>query len=97
MADAPPGEDVKPQVGATQHLNLKVKAQDGSEVFFKVKRTTQFRKLMDAYCARMGVAGGNFRFLFDGDRLRPEQTPADCDMEDEDEIDAFREQTGGCL
>ncbi len=26
--------------------------QDGEEVFFKIKRTTQFKKLMDAYCQR---------------------------------------------
>lgn len=45
------------------YLNLKVKSQvtfiiavyflkDGEEVFFKIKRTTQFKKLMDAFCAR---------------------------------------------
>lgn len=71
MAD---GGDVKP---AVQHLNLKVKAQDGTEVFFKVKKTTPFRKLMEAYCQRQGVPANSYRFLFDGERLRAEQTPAD--------------------
>ena len=50
------------------YLNLKVKSQvlfffkktlefpkDGEEVFFKIKKTTQFRKLMEAYCQRQTV------------------------------------------
>ena len=39
------------------HINIKVKAQDGTEIFFKIKRTTQLKKLMDAYCQRQGLAG----------------------------------------
>lgn len=42
-------------VAASEHLNLKVKSQDGEEVFFKIKATTQFKKLMDAYVQRQGV------------------------------------------
>ena len=30
--------------------------QDDEEVFFKIKKQTQFRKLMDAYCQRQGVS-----------------------------------------
>jgi len=40
---------------STDYLNLKVKSQDGEEVFFKIKKQTQFKKLMDAYCARQNV------------------------------------------
>lgn len=29
--------------------------QDGEEVFFKIKKSTQFKKLMDAYCTRISV------------------------------------------
>ena len=29
--------------------------QDGEEVFFKIKATTQLKKLMDAYCQRQSV------------------------------------------
>ena len=38
-----------------EQLNLKVKSQDGEEVFFKIKSTTQLKKLMDAYCQRQSV------------------------------------------
>jgi len=78
------------------HLNLKVKSQDGNEVYFKVKRTTQFSKVMSAYCKKVGAEQDSVRFLFDGTRIRPDQTPGDLEMEDEDEIDAMVTQTGGC-
>jgi len=81
--------------GNSDHLNLKVKSQDGNEVFFKVKRTTQFSKVMTAYCKKVGAEAESVRFLFDGTRIRPDQTPAELDMEDEDEIDAMVSQTGG--
>jgi len=41
--------------GAPEQLNLKVKSQDGEEVFFKIKNSTQLKKLMDAYCQRQSV------------------------------------------
>jgi small ubiquitin-related modifier len=78
-----------------EHLSLKVKSQDGNEVYFKVKKTTTFSKVMNAYCKKVGADMSSVRFLFDGQRLREEQTPADLDMEDEDEIDAMVAQTGG--
>ena len=39
-----------------QHINIKVKAQDGTEIFFKIKRSTALKKLMDAYCQRQGIS-----------------------------------------
>lgn len=78
------------------HLNLKVKGTDGNEVFFKIKRSTALRKLMDAYCSRLGVASNSVRFLYDGDRIQPDQTPEELQMEEGDSIDAMVEQHGGC-
>lgn len=80
-----------------EHLNLKVKSQvphlsylqDGEEVFFKIKSTTQLKKLMDAYCQRQGLAANNVRFLFDGERLHEGQTPKELSMENGDEIDVL--------
>ena len=60
-----------------EYLNLKVKSQDGEEVFFKIKRTTQFRKLMEAYCQRQTVSMNNVRFLFDGEKIIETQTPSE--------------------
>ncbi|KAJ6973849.1 hypothetical protein NC653_034003 [Populus alba x Populus x berolinensis] len=68
-------EDKKPGGDQSAHINLKVKGQDGNEVFFRIKRSTQLRKLMTAYCDRQSVEFNSIAFLFDGRRLRGEQTP----------------------
>lgn len=90
-------EDKKPGTGGDQgaHINLKVKGQDGNEVFFRIKRSTQLKKLMNAYCDRQSVELNSIAFLFDGRRLRGEQTPDELEMEEGDEIDAMLHQTGG--
>ncbi|KAK4804227.1 hypothetical protein SAY86_004044 [Trapa natans] len=67
-------EDKKPG-DQSAHINLKVKGQDGNEVFFRIKRSTQLKKLMNAYCDRQSVDQSSIAFLFDGRRLRGEQTP----------------------
>ncbi|KAI3968987.1 hypothetical protein MKX01_001464 [Papaver californicum] len=91
-----PEEEKKPNDAAGgAHINLKVKGQDGNEVFFRIKRSTQLRKLMNAYCDRQSVDFNSIAFLFDGRRLRGEQTPDELEMEDGDEIDAMLHQTGG--
>ncbi|KAK4386946.1 Small ubiquitin-related modifier 1 [Sesamum angolense] len=69
--------------------------EDGNEVFFRIKRSTQLKKLMNAYCDRQSVDFNSIAFLFDGRRLRGEQTPDELEMEDGDEIDAMLHQTGG--
>ena len=58
----------------TDHLNIKV-TDNNNEVFFKIKRSTQLKKLMDAFCERQGKQMSTVRFLFDGARVRPEDTP----------------------
>ncbi|GAA0160715.1 hypothetical protein LIER_17207 [Lithospermum erythrorhizon] len=89
-------EDKKPNADSSAvHINLKVKGQDGNEVFFRIKRSTQLKKLMNAYCERQSVELSSIAFLFDGRRLRAEQTPDELEMEDGDEIDAMLHQTGG--
>merc|ERR1712000_82969 len=78
-----------------EHINLRVVSQDGAEVFFKIKKTTPLRKLMDAFCSRNSIDPGSVRFLFDGQRLSPDKTPKECAMEDHDVIDVLLQQTGG--
>jgi len=94
-ADGAPGDIKVKDDKSAEHLNIKVKSQDGNEIYFKVKKTTQFRKVIQAYCKKVGSEPDSVRFLFDGQRIRPDQTPAELNMEDEDEIDAMVSQTGG--
>ncbi|EEB08678.1 hypothetical protein SJAG_03843 [Schizosaccharomyces japonicus yFS275] len=91
-AAGPSQQDVKP---SAEHINLKVVGQDNNEVFFKIKKTTEFGKLMKIYCARQGKSMSSLRFLVDGERIRPDQTPAELEMEDGDQIEAVLEQLGG--
>lgn len=95
-----PAANVPPAVGqpvaVPSPLNLKVVwALDGTEVFFRVRRSNPLSRLMRAFCERQGVAQSDVRFLFDGDRINEEHTPAELDMEDNDVIDVMVEQDIG--
>jgi small ubiquitin-related modifier len=81
----------------SDHINLRVTGQDGSVVQFKIKKHTPLRKLMQAYCDRQGQSMSNIRFRFDGQAINEQDTPAKLEMEDEDTIDVFTQQTGGAL
>ncbi|GJR29482.1 RNA-directed DNA polymerase, eukaryota [Tanacetum coccineum] len=78
-------------------INLKVKGQDGSEVFFRIRRSTQLKKLMIAYCDRKAVELNLIVFLFDGRFLRGEDTAHELKMKEGDEIYAMHRLTGGGL
>jgi len=91
MADAP-----KDGGDATAHIQLKVKDQHGAEVQFKIKKATPLRKLMDAYCQRLGMNATQVRFMVDGERISADDTAEKLGLEDEDLIDVAVEQTGGC-
>ncbi|KAH7330075.1 ubiquitin-related domain-containing protein [Rhexocercosporidium sp. MPI-PUGE-AT-0058] len=90
-----PGAPEKPEgSGASEHLNIKV-TDNNNEVFFKIKRTTQLKKLMDAFCERQGKASTSVRFLFDGSRVQPTDSPETLDMADGDTLEVHQEQIGG--
>lgn len=65
-----------PEAGAppAEHLNIKV-TDNNNEVFFKIKRTTKLEKLMGAFCERQGKTLASVRFLFEGQRVQPTDTP----------------------
>merc|ERR1712062_74801 len=78
------------------HINLKVVGADNSEVHFKIKKTTQLKKLKQAYADRQGVSLNSLRFLFDGQRVADDMSPKQLEMEEGDVIEVYQEQTGGC-
>jgi len=70
-----PNVQQKPEDGGqSEHLNIKV-TDNNNEVFFKIKRTTALGKLMNAFCDRQGKNIGSVRFLFDGQRVGPQDNP----------------------
>ena len=62
---------------------------------FRVKMTTQMGKLKKSYSERVGAPIASLRFLFDGKRLNDEETPKSLEMEQDDVIEVYQEQTGG--
>src|SRR3954454_14298837 len=71
---SPPPPPQKAEDAAPEHLNIKV-TDNNNEVFFKIKRSTQLKKLMDAFCDRQGKNISSVRFLFDGQRVQPTDNP----------------------
>ncbi|OCH90386.1 ubiquitin-like protein [Obba rivulosa] len=80
---------------ANAPINIKVLTQTGEEVFFKIKRNTKLSKLQGAYASKVGKDVSSIRFLYDGNRIHDDDTPASLDMEDNDTIDVMVEQVGG--
>lgn len=71
----PDGDAQRPAENGRK-LNIKV-TDESYEVWFAVKGSTRLGKLMDKYAANQGKELGTMRFLFDGQRLRPDDTPDD--------------------
>ncbi|OJD34701.1 ubiquitin-like protein [Diplodia corticola] len=82
------------QDAPSEHLNIKV-TDNNNEVFFKIKRTTQLKKLMDAFCERQGKSPASVRFLFDGQRVNATDNPETLEMQDGDTLEVHQEQIGG--
>ncbi|KAL0843795.1 hypothetical protein Bca101_017041 [Brassica carinata] len=86
-------DDKKPVDEGEARIILKVKIVDGYEVIFRMQRSAQLKKLMNAFCDRNFVDFDSIIFLFDGRPLRAEQTPDELDMKDGDEIEAMLNQS----
>ncbi|XKL59556.1 hypothetical protein PGB90_000572 [Kerria lacca] len=80
-----------------EHINLKVLGQDNAIVQFKIKKMTPLKKLMNAYCDRVGLAMATVRFRFDGQAINESDTPSSLEMEEGDTIEVYQQQTGGVL
>ena len=77
-----------------ESIRIRIRYMTGEEMFFKGKTTTKLDTFFNAYATRKGVAATSLRFLFDGSRVRGDQTPADIDMRDGDQLDCMCEQQG---
>mmetsp|Transcript_49080 Transcript_49080/g.66881 ORF Transcript_49080/g.66881 Transcript_49080/m.66881 type:complete len:101 (-) Transcript_49080:472-774(-) len=99
MAEIPAEKKPTPEAGAAapdgDTITIRVRDQTGEETFFKVKKTTRMEKVFSTYAQRKGVNLASLRFLIDGERINPNQSPAELDMEDHDQIDCMLEQQGG--
>eukprot|EP00461_Guttulinopsis_vulgaris_P004540 UN04542 len=85
------------QAPAANQLNIKVRSQQGEEVYFKIKPHTTMQKIINAFADRIGVDPGSLRLTFDGSRVKPEDTAESLDLQDNDVIDVMEFQVGGGL
>jgi len=90
------GEPKKEKIhNDNEYLNLKVirPLQESSqfEVHFRVRHSTQLRKLKRAYSERIRVPLYLLRFLYDGRRIIDEHTPEHLEMESEDVVEVYDE------
>lgn len=76
-------------------ITLCVRDATGEEMLFKVKKNTRMQKIFDAFIKRKGQMAGTMRFLLDGERVNPTDTPKLLELEDGDQIDAVLEMEGG--
>ncbi|KAJ1606038.1 ubiquitin-like protein SMT3 [Cryptosporidium canis] len=79
----------------SQYVTVKVRSPDGEQVLYRIKKKTRLQKLMNSYCQRTGQNEQSIRFLFEGERLRPEMTAEDAGLQEGDLIDAMISQVGG--
>jgi len=59
----------------------------GKEIHFKVKTTTRFAKVFNAYAERNGHDTDSLCFSIDGQLIDPAMCPSDIDVKDKDVID----------
>ncbi|KKY39718.1 putative ubiquitin family protein [Diaporthe ampelina] len=85
-----PGTPAQPE-----HLTIKVTDNNVNELTFKIKKYTQLKKLMGAFCERHGKAFDTVRFFSEGVRLVGHETPESLEMQDGDIIEVYYQQAGG--
>ncbi len=76
-------------------FTVKVVAQSGEDVIFKVTPTTKLSKLMDAYLKRSGLEKTSVKFMVDGQRVNDQHSIEEAGIQDGDQIDVVIEQVGG--
>jgi len=91
----PPHTTPPPLYDTNDTITIRLKDQNGEEVMFRVRKTTQMMKVFNAYVGRKGMFVEDFRFMIGGEMIDPTMSPADLDLFENDIIDCMLAQ-GGC-
>lgn len=73
---------------------IRLQNQCGDRVHFRVRTSTQFGVVANAYCMLTGMEMSDLRFVFDRVRCHFYDTIAGIGMEDGDTVDVLVEQRG---
>ncbi|XP_070573406.1 NFATC2-interacting protein-like [Ptychodera flava] len=71
------------------YVQIKVQGKDKSKKIISIKRTDPLERLMEEYSSWKQIPRNKVTFFFDGDKLSPQNTPQDLDMETDDVIDVM--------
>ncbi|GMR50143.1 hypothetical protein PMAYCL1PPCAC_20338, partial [Pristionchus mayeri] len=81
----------------TEYIKLKVAFEGGRDFHFLLKHGAHMWKLKKSYADRVGLPVTYLRFLFDGRRINDDDTARSLEMEEDEEIEVYREQGPGFL
>lgn len=84
---APSAPVAPPEAAVGPAFSIFLRDASGNKQQFKVRSSIKFAQVFDAYCDSSGRERAGASFSFDGDLLRPDATPGDLDMEENDVID----------
>ena len=62
------------------------------KIFSSLSHNVLIKQIFDAFLQRKSLQPGSVRVLFDGERVREDQSPQEVDMEDGDSLDVMMEQ-----
>ncbi len=91
-----PSTPTTPVAVASDSIVITIKSQEGhSSPPMKVKRNSPLKEVLEFYRRSEGEEPGVLVYLWDGRRLYGKETPAELELEDEDEIHALKAVHGG--
>ncbi|OAY24687.1 hypothetical protein MANES_17G035500v8 [Manihot esculenta] len=76
-------------------INVTVRSQDGQEKHYRIKLGTPIAKLLRYYCDTKQLEYYTMVFLIKGRRFNQTKTPAELNLKDGVQIEAFMHQNGG--
>ncbi|CAL5991500.1 Sentrin [Hexamita inflata] len=87
-------KDVK-MVDTEEKITIKVSDDHDNGMQFRVKPTTQLKKIFDHFAAKQSVSRTDLRFYHNGVKLQDTDTPKDVNLQEGDTIEVLRQQIGG--
>ncbi len=88
ISDSPPPPVEEEEVeDRGEKISIQVRIGKEEVLKFNIGTKNTFEKLMNGISKKKGIPKEQFKLLFDGQSLKPNQTPEDLDMEDDDLIE----------
>ncbi|CAG0879722.1 unnamed protein product [Cyprideis torosa] len=84
-----------PQNQIPVYIKLRVIALDSHEIHFRVKTSALMGKVKTSYAERVGAPVNSLRLYFNDQWIDDDETPEQLEMENDDVIEVYQEQTGG--